>query len=89
MKMKLTVRKVDNSEKFCEITISKAESTSTSGEEDTDLLQMVLDHAYSCRPSLFTKCALDSAERASLLFQDKDFLNSEVCAHVWAGCVYT
>ena len=64
-------------DEFCEITTSEAESFCTSEEEDAELLEMALDGAYSCNPSLFSKCALDPAERSSLLLLEKDFLDSE------------
>ena len=64
-------------DEFCEITTSEAESLSTSGEEDAELLEVALDGAYTCNPSLFSKCSLDPAERSSLLLLDKDFLDSE------------
>lgn len=56
---------------------SEAESLATSDEEDAEILQVALESAYSCSPSLFSKCALDPAERLSLLLLDKDFLDSE------------
>lgn len=66
----------DSDDDFVEIT-SEAESLATSDEEDAEILQVALESAYSCSPSLFSKCALDPAERLSLLLLDKDFLDSE------------
>ena len=64
----------DSDDDFVEITTSEAESVSTSDEEDAEFLQMALESAYSCNPSVFSKCP---AERSSLLLLDKDFLDSE------------
>ena len=69
-------------DEFCEITTSKAEPLSTSGEEDAELLKVALDGAYTRNPSFFSKCALDLAERSSLLLLDKDFLDSE-CTYMY------
>ena len=66
----------DSDDDFVEIT-SEAESLATSDEEDAQLLQVALESAYSCNPSIFSKCTLDPAERSSLLLLDKDFLDSE------------
>ena len=44
---------------------------------DAEILQVALESAYSCSPSVFSKRALDPAERSSLLLLDKDFLDSE------------
>ena len=66
----------DSDDDFVEIT-SETESLATSDEGDAELLQVAFESAYSCSPSLFSKCALDPAERSSLLLLDKDFLDSE------------
>ena len=67
----------DSDDDFAEITTSEAESLATSDEEDAEILQVALESAYSCNPSVFSKRALDPAERSSLLLLDKDFLDSE------------
>ena len=77
---------------FYEITTSEAESLSTS-EEDPERLQLALETAFSADPSAFLKSAtaLDPAERTSLLFLDKDFIDGEfegACMHVCV-CVYS
>ena len=62
----------------CEITSSEAESVwSTSGEEDAERLEAVLEGVYSCSPSLFRSSGLDPAERSSLLVLDKEIGESE------------
>ena len=60
---------------FYEITTNEAKSLSTYGEEDTERLELVLETAYNCSPSLFSKSGtLDLAERLKeILYLDKDF----------------
>ena len=68
----------DTDEEFREITSSEAESGwSTSGEEDAERLEAVLEGIYSCSPSLFRSSGLDPAERSSLLLLDKEIGESE------------
>ena len=68
----------DSEDEYYEITsTSEAESLATSDEEDAELLEVALDGAYSCSPSVFLKSTRDPAERSSLLLLDKDFLYSE------------
>ena len=61
----------DSEDEYYEIT------STTSDEEDAELLEVALDGAYSCSPSVFSKSTRDPAERSSLLLLDKDFLYSE------------
>ena len=68
----------DTDEEFREIASSEAKSGwSTSGEEDAERLEAVLEGVYSCRPSLFRSSGLDPAERSSLLVLDKEIGESE------------
>ena len=65
-------------EDFRKITSSEAESGwSTSGEEDAERLEAVLEGVYSCSSSLFRSSGLDPAERSSLLLLDKEIRESE------------
>ena len=79
----------DSDDDFVKITTSEPESLATSDEEDAELLQAVLESAYSCNPSFFSKCTLDPAERSSLLLLDKDFLDSKGNLVVISGWVVT
>ena len=68
----------DTDEDFHEIMSSEAESGwSTSGEEDAEHLEAVLERVYSCSPSLFRSSGLDPAERSSLLLLNKEIGESE------------
>ena len=62
-------------ESFYEITTSEAESQSTTGEEDTELVALAIEQAASS-PSK-TKSMLDPVERSSLLFLDKEMIGNE------------
>ena len=65
-------------EDFRKITSSEAESGwSTSGEEDAERLEAVLEGVYSCSSSLFRSSGLDPAVRSSLLLLDKEIRESE------------
>ena len=68
-------------ESFCEIvTTSEPESLSSSGEEDVEMLETVLERAYTCSRGMFSSkayAACDPAERSSLLLLDKELLAVE------------
>ena len=62
----------DSESDFYEITSSEPESVCSSDEEDAERLEVVLEGAYTCSPTLYRSSNLDPAERSSLLFLDKD-----------------
>ena len=63
---------------FCEIFSSETEFYNTLDEEDAEKLEVLLEGAYTCSPSLFKSSTSDPVERTSLLLLDKDFYsNSE------------
>ena len=59
------------------MTTSEAESLSSSGEEDIEMLDMAFERACSCSRRLFSSKALDPAERSYLLLLDKEILATE------------
>ena len=61
----------DSESDFYEITSSEPESICSS-DEDAERLEVVLEGAYTCSPTLYQSSSLDPAERSSLLFLDKD-----------------
>ena len=63
---------IESDDDFVEITTSEAESLATSDEEGAEILQVALESAYSCSPSIFSKRTLDPAERSSLLLLDSE-----------------
>ena len=68
---------VSSDESFCEILTSEAESLSSSGEEDIEMLDMAFERAYTCSRRYFASRAVDPVERSSLLLLDKDILAIE------------
>ena len=62
----------DSESDFYEITSSKPESICSFDEEDAERLEVVLEGANTCSPTLYQSSSLDPAERSSLLFLDKD-----------------
>ena len=76
------------------VTTSEAESFSSSDEEDAERVEMILERAYTCSPSFFSRPSpLDPMERNSLLLLDKDLLddgemNEGVCVCVVEGHIY-
>ena len=62
----------DSESDFYEITSSEPESICSSDEEDAERLEVVLEGAYTCSPTVYQSSNLDPAERSSLLFLDKD-----------------
>ena len=63
----------DSESDFYEITSSEPESICSSDEEDAERLEVVLEGAYTCSPTLYQSSKLDPAERSSLLFLDKGY----------------
>ena len=63
---------------FYEITTSEAESLgrSSSDEEDTSRLDLIIQGAYTCNPSYFSSFPSEAAQRNSLLLFDKDLHES-------------
>lgn len=61
----------DSESDFYEITSSKPESICSSDEEDAERLEVVLEGANTCSPTLYQSSSLDPAERSSLLFLDR------------------
>ena len=56
------------------------ESLSSSGEEDAEMLEMVLERVYTCSRGMFSSkayAARDPAERSSLLLLDNELLTVE------------
>ena len=66
-----------DSDDFCEITTSDPDSYSSSDEETAEMLEFALEGTYTCSPSLFLNGREDPAERTSLLYLDKDLMDSE------------
>ena len=66
----------ESDEEFCEILTNEVESFATSDEEDTELLQMALEGAYTCSP-FKRSTVIDPAERSSYLLYDKDLMCEE------------
>ena len=68
-------------ESFKEIvTTSEPESLSSSGEEDAEMLEMVLERVYTCSHGMLSSkayTARDPAKRSSLLLLDKELLAVE------------
>ena len=67
---------VESDEGYYEIFTSEAESFATSDEEDTELLQMALEGAYTCSP-FKRSTIIDPAERPSYLLFDKGLMSEE------------
>ena len=65
---------MSDEESFCEITTSKADSLSSSDDDDTEKLELVLQSAYACSPKKY-KLTNDPVLRIPLL--DKDFIEAE------------
>ena len=62
------------------VTTSEPESLSSSGEEDAEMLEMVLERVYTCSHGMLsskTYAARDPAKRSSLLLLDKELLAVE------------
>ena len=64
-------------EELFEITSSEAELVCSSDKEDAQCLEVILEGAYTCSPSLYHASALHHAERNSLLLFDKDISDSD------------
>ena len=62
---------------FYEITTSKADSLSSSDNDDTEKLELVIRSAYACSPKKH-KLENNPALRNSLLLWDKEFVELEV-----------
>ena len=60
-------------ESFFELTTTENESYSSSGEEDANRLQLVLERAYACSK----QASVDPVLRSSALLQDKDLLTDD------------
>ena len=70
----------DSEDEYYEITsTSEAESLATSDEEDAELLEVALDGAYSCSPSVFR--SLRATRRKDLRYccWTKTFCTAKVC----------
>ena len=76
-------------------TASEGESyNSSSDDDDANRWQVLLEQAYTSSRDRFLRSAVDSAQRSSLLFLDKDLIDSDelsegrcfvVCACVGVG----
>ena len=62
---------------FCEITTSEGESYNSSDDEDANSWEVLLEQAYTSSPDWFSSSAVDPAQRSSLLFLDKDLIDSD------------
>ena len=62
------------------MTTSEPESLSSSGKEDAEMLEMVLERVYTCSHGMLSSkayAAHDPAKRSSLLLLDKELLAVE------------
>ena len=67
---------MSSDESFYEITTSEGDVLSSSDYDDTEILDLALQSAYTCSPKK-RKFKNNPASRNSLLLWDKDFVDSE------------
>ena len=53
------------------------ESFNSSDDEDANRWQVLLEQAYTSSPDRLSSSAVDPAQRSSLLFLDKDLIDSD------------